>query len=480
MQNSSKSSESKRNLEDHGLLRSDPRCVDGEWDPTLVEKASKGLLKIPDFLSFSNLIEEIHQTILLEDGGENAQYIPVLKDQNPKKCGVGICTVDGQRCFFGDSKEPWSIQSTCKPVLYGLALERCGEEMVDKYVGCEPSGMAFNEIKLNPKGIPHNPLNNPGAIAVTSLLCDPAYGSQSDHLAHLLSSFSLLTGSTEIAQSDAIVYQSEKDTATRNRAIAFTIKETNEDKPVGFPDHIVSDEYDVPRVLNLYLQACSIISDCRRMSVLGGTLANGGTCPLTGVQVFSPETVKRVLSSMDSCGMYTYSGEFKKKYGFPAKSGVSGIILFIVPGVLGGAVWSPRLDKHHNSVRGIKFCELLSQRFNFHCYDLVTPRGDKIDPLVSSLQNEGFGVYMSLQYATHGKLEEIKSLHLRFYDLSKSDHDARTPLHLAACEGHLEIIRFLVDEVCVPKNPLDRWGHSPLDDAKTYDHLEIVEFLSSE
>ncbi len=78
MQNSSKSSESKRNLEDHGLLRSDPRCVDGEWDPTLVEKASKGLLKIPDFLSFSNLIEEIHQTILLEDGGENAQYIPVF------------------------------------------------------------------------------------------------------------------------------------------------------------------------------------------------------------------------------------------------------------------------------------------------------------------------------------------------------------------------------------------------------------------
>ena len=129
------------------------------------------------------------------------------------------------------------------------------------------------------------------------------------------------------------------------------------------------EEIQILDILDFYFQCCSIEVTTRAMSVIAATLANGGTCPLTGTRVFRPDYVKNCLSLMASCGMYDFSGEFAFHVGIPAKSGVSGAILLVVPNLLGLVLWSPRLDELGNSVRGIEFSKRLAARFKFHAFD---------------------------------------------------------------------------------------------------------------
>ena len=139
---------------------------------------------------------------------------------------------------------------------------------------------------------------------------------------------------------------------------------------------------DLVETLEFYFQCCSIEIDAEALAVVAATLANGGVCPLTGERVFSPSTVQQCLSLMSSCGMYDYSGEFAFTIGLPAKSGVSGALMVVVPNVMGICVWSPRLDALGNTVRGIAFCKELVTRYNFHVYDGLVDGEDsgKRDP----------------------------------------------------------------------------------------------------
>ena len=212
------------------------------------------------------------------------------------------------------------------------------------------------------------------------------------------------------------------------------------------------------------------------MSVIAGTLANGGVCPVTNERVFAPRTVQNCLSLMYSCGMYDFSGEFAFTIGLPAKSGVAGALLIVIPNVMGICTWSPRLDKLGNSVRGIEFCQELVQTFNFHNYDNLTGLSEKKDPRSSYLHMFSDQVSQLMWAASKGDLSAILRLESQGVDISSADYDGRTPLHLAASEGHLLVVRFFVQRD-ISLSPKDRWGGTPLMDAKRHKHKEVVALL---
>ena len=462
-----------------GILKDDPRLSNPKDFESLKERVQGGHLKIPDFQDFETKVTEVFETVKKIEGGENANYIKELALADPELFGFSLCTIDGQRLGLGDSERDFTIQSTVKPVLYGMALEAFGEEKVHRYVGREPSGVAFNKVCLSERGVPHNPVNNAGAIVTASLLCDPKEGSAADHYKRLKGTYEALTGRVGRIGFSKAVFDSERETATRNRRIALTIKERSADKSVGFPDHVVTDTHDVERVLDFYFSGCSIEANVSQLSILAATLANGGVCPLTGETVFSPKTVKYVLTVMDTCGMYDYSGEFKNRFGQPAKSGVSGIIMVVIPGSLGFAVISPPLDEHHNSYKGLAFCETLWSTFTFHPFDGIAPSLSKINPFVDRIEDEGFVIYQANQAALEGKLSVLKTLFETGYNLAKGDYDNRTPLHLASCGGDLDVVKYLCDVAHCSFEEKDRMGHTPLDEAQRLGFESIVSYFQS-
>ena len=212
------------------------------------------------------------------------------------------------------------------------------------------------------------------------------------------------------------------------------------------------------------------------MASAAATLANGGVNPLTGKNVFNSSTVKNCLSLMNSCGMYDFSGEYAFKIGFPAKSGVSGAMMIVIPNVMGICVWSPNLDELGNSVRGVEFSKMFGERFNFHNYDSLINSNDKLDPRKSKYENKIDGVISLIYAASLGDIDEIKKLEARGIDLNSADYDGRTALHLAASEGHKEVVEYLINRNTTA-NLKDRWGGSPIEDAKRSNHRNIVKIL---
>jgi glutaminase len=151
---------------------------------------------------------------------------------------------------------------------------------------------------------------------------------------------------------------SERNTADTNHALAYLMKSAG-----AFPKGV-----DIKKVLEFYFQNCSLQCNTDAMSIIAATLANGGVCPLTNERVLQTKTVKDVLSIMNSCGMYDYSGEFAFRVGLPAKSGVSGAIMIIVPGVMGICTLSPKLDIYGNSSKGVQFCQSISEKYALHYF----------------------------------------------------------------------------------------------------------------
>jgi glutaminase len=294
----------------------------------------------------------------LQDG-QIATYIPELSKADPNWFGISIATTDGRVYEVGDTRQPFTIQSISKPFVYGIALEDRGIDAVLSKIGVEPTGDAFNSISLAPEtGCPFNPMINAGAIATTSLV---AGNSSDDKMDRLLRVFSSYAG-RELSI-DAAVYESEKETGHRNRAIGHMLRNFN----------ILSEDPDI--ALDLYFQQCSISVDSRDLSLMAATLANGGVNPLTKERAIRDEFLENIMTIMTTCGMYDYAGEWMYWIGIPAKSGVAGGIMAVMPGQAGIGVFSPPLDARGNSVRGIEVCKNLSRDFNLHC--LRVPRSSR-------------------------------------------------------------------------------------------------------
>jgi glutaminase len=286
--------------------------------------------------------------------GKIADYIPELAKANPRHFGIAVTTIAGDTFEAGDSRHEFTIQSISKPFVYGLALEDRGREDLHSKVGVEPTGEAFNSIiELEEKSHrPYNPMINSGAIAVSSMILgnDP-----SDRLNRIIGLFSRYAGHP--VHVDVPVFVSERSTGHRNRAIAHLLRNFG----------VIGSEIDA--TLDLYFQQCSVLMSTKDLSVMAATLANGGVNPVTGERVLQAEFVKDLLSLMFTCGMYDSAGEWAYTVGLPAKSGVSGGILAVVPGKMGIASYSPLLDSCGHSVRGIRVFRELSALWNLSVFD---------------------------------------------------------------------------------------------------------------
>ena len=312
-------------------------------DIVFIQKILEGNLVIPDFEAFCEELTEIFIKTKRNKKGKVADYIPQLSRVNPEKYALSICTIDGQQFNLGDVKDNFCVQSSSKPLSYCMALEEFGTNKVHNHVGREPSGKSFNELTLNEKGIPHNPMINSGAIMTCSMIKPKL--NIADRFDYVLETWRRLSGGSYIGFNNS-VYLSEKQTADRNFALGYFMRENK-----AFPE-----KTNLLETLEFYFQCCSIELNSKAMANIAATLANVGISPLTQEEVFTPSTVKNCLSLMGSCGMYDFSGEFSFKIGLPAKSGVSGVVILVIPNVMGICIWSPRLDSLGNSVRGLDFC----------------------------------------------------------------------------------------------------------------------------
>jgi len=304
-------------------------------------------------------LRDLHLQFQALRDGRVADYIPELSKADPDWFGICVVGTDGQRFEFGDFEQPFTIQSISKPFVYGMALAAHGREATLAKIGVEPSGDAFNSIVLEADTHrPHNPMINAGAIAAASLV--PGEG-PTERLADVLATFARYIGHPVAV--DMAVFTSERATGHRNRAIAHLMLN------FGIIDARVEE------ALDLYFKQCSILVTCRDLAMMAATLANSGVNPLSGESAIAPEYVRDILSLMYTCGMYDFAGEWAYRIGLPAKSGVGGGILAVVPGEAGVAVFSPLLDEHGNSVRGIRVCEALAQRYGLHVFECHRPQG---------------------------------------------------------------------------------------------------------
>ncbi|XP_031581931.1 glutaminase kidney isoform, mitochondrial-like isoform X2 [Oreochromis aureus] len=438
------------------------KCV--QSNIVLLTQAFRKKFVIPDFQSFTSHIDELYENAKNLTGGQVADYIPQLARFSPDLWAVSLCTVDGQRHTVGDTKVPFCLQSCVKPLKYAVAVHDHSTEYVHSFIGKEPSGLRFNKLFLNEDDKPHNPMVNAGAIVCTSLIKQSA--SNAEKFDYVMNFLKKMAGNEYVGFSNA-TFQSERESGDRNFAIGYYLKEKK-----CFPEGT-----DMTSVLDLYFQLCSIEVTCESASVMAATLANGGICPITGERVLSPEAVRNTLSLMHSCGMYDFSGQFAFHVGLPAKSGVSGGILLVVPNVMGIMCWSPPLDKLGNSVRGIQFCTDLVELFNFHNYDNLRHCAKKHDPRREGGDQRVKSVINLLFAAYTGDVSALRRFALSSMDMEQRDYDSRTALHVAAAEGHIEVVRFLMEACKVNPVPRDRWGNTPMDEAVHFGHHDVVTML---
>jgi glutaminase len=306
-------------------------------------------------------LEELYRRHLLvgEEGvasyyeSGRGYYKPELAAAERERFSICMVRADGEVLQVGDHDRPFALQSISKVFVYGLALADHGRDYVLKHVGVEPSGDAFNSIDFDERNNrPYNPMVNAGALVTTDLVRgkDPA-----EKFERILDSLRTYAGNESLAV-DEDAFQAEMRTADRNRATAYLMRSNG----------MISG--DVESILALYLRQCSVQVTCQDLAVMAATLANGGVNPLTGERALPLHHVREVLSVMHTCGMYDAAGQWAFDVGVPAKSGVSGGIMALVPGKGGIGVYSPGLDAYGNSVRGIGVCREISERLGLHIF----------------------------------------------------------------------------------------------------------------
>lgn len=296
------------------------------------------------------MLEEVRARLSGWTEGRLADYIPELDKANGALFGLAMATLDGHVFETGDSTHQFTIQSVSKPFVYALALADRGVEEVLKHVGVEPTGEAFNAIRLDARtGRPLNPMVNTGAIVASSLVHG---GSARRRFHRIVEGLSAFAG-RELRVDDRVL-RSERSTADHNRALAHLMHASG---ALCCP---------VSEALDVYFRQCSLLVTAHDLAVMAATIANGGINPITGLEVVDQDTAEQVLTVMATCGTYDYAGEWMFRAGLPAKTGVSGGLAAASPGRMGIGAFSPRVDERGNSVRAIAACQELSRRLGLH------------------------------------------------------------------------------------------------------------------
>lgn len=286
--------------------------------------------------------------------GKTAAYIPALSEADPEVFSAALFTVDGLSRTAGDRPAAFTLQSVSKVFMLAYVLEQKGEERLFSKVGMEPTGEPFHSLEnlqFDAYAMPPNPLVNAGALAVTGL----AEGKDLEEKWALFQAFVRRLAGKEIAFNREVA-ESEYEHAFLNRSFCYFLKQ-----------HGII-EGDVEELIALYSRQCALEMDCLLLARIGAVFAGSGRDPETGKGLISEKTARICRALMASCGMYNASGEFAVKAGVPAKSGVSGCIMAVIPGRLGIGVYSPGLDEKGNSLGGWKFLELLNQEYRIGIY----------------------------------------------------------------------------------------------------------------
>ncbi|QHT62529.1 glutaminase A [Paenibacillus lycopersici] len=296
----------------------------------------------------------------LANEGQVASYIPELAKAPREALGITIMGRDGSTVSAGETELRFTMQSISKVFTLLLALIDNGEKGVFAKVGMEPTGDDFNsmlKLELVEPGKPFNPLINAGAIAISSLIRG---SSPADKVARILSFFGEAAG-VQAGGSLSVngeVYRSESATAHRNRSLAYFLKD----------NEVLGEEIDVEDVLSVYFQHCSVEITCGQLARMALVLALGGADPVSGRQLIPRRYVRIAKAFMLMCGMYNASGEFAIQVGIPAKSGVSGGILALVPGRYGIGVIGPALGPKGNSTAGVHLLETISASLDWSIF----------------------------------------------------------------------------------------------------------------
>lgn len=302
----------------------------------------------------NSILETIVQQVRpLIGQGKVADYIPALASVDGSKLGIAICTVDGQHYQAGDAQERFSIQSISKVLSLVVAMRHYQEDEIWQRVGKDPSGHPFNSlVQLEmEQGIPRNPFINAGALVV----CDMLQGRLSAPRQRMLEVVRALSGVSDIAY-DATVARSEFEHSARNAAIAWLMKSFG------------NFHHDVTTVLQNYFHYCALKMSCVELARTFVFLANQGHAFHLAEPVVTPMQARQINALMATNGMYQNAGEFAWRVGLPAKSGVGGGIVAIVPHEMAIAVWSPELDAAGNSLAGIAVLEQLTQQLGRSVY----------------------------------------------------------------------------------------------------------------
>ena len=415
-----------------------------------LRKILEGKFTIPNFPAFTKQLDVFFERA--KKNTEGTVFSRLFSVVNVDLFGVSVCTLDGQSYSIGDTKVKFPIANISKIVSYALALEEHGQD-VHKFVGCEPSGRNSNDLILNSDGLPYNPLLDSGGIMCSSLIRRDL--DIPDRFELVVSTWAKACGGKRPSFANAN-YLCEKDFADRNYSLGHLMK----------AKHLFPPETDIDHVVALYCMFNSIEITTEDLSIFAsmallifffffflftfffllffpGTLANGGVCPLTGVRVFKPSTVRNVLSIMGSCGMYDYSGEWAFNVGVPAKTSSSGALLIVVPSVTGIVAYSPRLDKYGVSARGHDFCTQFTTTFAFHTNDKVV-RVNRQNPQIYQSSHEEAHIAQLCFASAKGDVLELRRILSHAVDINGADYDGRTALHMAVAENQAQAAQFLI------------------------------------
>jgi len=316
-----------------------------------------------------DLLQTIHARYRDLHDGEVASYIPALSLANPDHFGICVVSAKGDVFEVGDSRVEFTAQSCSKALAYALALSEHGRDAVHKRIGVEPSGDVFNSIALDASNRAFNPMVNAGAITTTGFITGTSFAERRERLLRCLSD----AAGREL-EVDETVFESERETGHRNRALTWLMTQFNR----------IDAEHNL-ETLDLYFLQCSVKVTAHDLAVMGATLANLGVNPLTDREVFAMSTVQDVLSVMTTCGMYDAAGEWMFRVGIPAKSGVGGGIVGVVNRQLGIGTYSPRLDKKGNSVRSVLTFRELADELGLHAFNFMNHGSNFLHKLARSV-----------------------------------------------------------------------------------------------
>ena len=301
-----------------------------------------------------NVVKEAYEKVKGMQGGKNADYIPFLAKIDPNLFGIAVCLPTGEVIEAGDTNYVFGIESVSKVFTAVLVLKQYGAEEILNKIGADATGLPFNSIMaiLLEKDHPSTPLVNAGAITADSMV--KPIGDSEGKWSAIIDNMAALSGS-ELVLLDEL-YKSETATNFNNRSIAWLLKNYNR----------IYDDPDMS--LDLYTRQCSMGVTAKQLAIAGCTMANDGLNPVTQEQVFDAELAPKITSLVATVGFYEHTGDWLYTSGIPAKSGVGGGVIGIMPGAFGIAAFAPPLDEAGNSVKAQAAIKYITQKLKLNIF----------------------------------------------------------------------------------------------------------------